>query len=60
MKFYDTRNPLYLQSDVSGFGLSTGLLQIRHGVNCTHDNTTNDTILCALAFTSKSLSGAEW
>ena len=34
MKFYDEVKPLYLDTDVSGVGLGTGLLQTRVGTSC--------------------------
>ena len=34
MKFYDKMKLLYLETDVSGVGLGTGLLQTREGTIC--------------------------
>ena len=32
MKFYNERDPLYLETDVSGVSLGEGLLQVRKGM----------------------------
>ena len=37
MKFYKKTRLLYLGTDASRVGLGTGLLQIGHDMNCTHD-----------------------
>ena len=34
MKFYDDTVPLYLETDSSGVGLGTALLQIWEGATC--------------------------
>ena len=37
MKFYDETKPLYLETDASGIGLGTTLLQTRNGTTCPKD-----------------------
>ena len=45
MKFYDETNPLYLEEDESGIGLSVTLPQTRDGMSCPKDSTADNTIL---------------
>ena len=59
MKFYDDTEPLYLETDASGIGLGAALLQLRDNMNCPKDTAPDNTILCPIAFSSKSLTGAE-
>ena len=59
MKFYDDTKPLYLKTDASGIGLGAALLQLRDNTNCPKDIAPDNTILCPIAFASKSLTGAE-
>ena len=59
MKFYDDTKPLYLRTDVSGVGLGAALLQLWDNTNCLKDAAPDNTILCPIAFASKSLTGAE-
>ena len=59
MKFYDDTKLLYLQTDVSGVGLSVALIQRCEGTTCQKDIAPNNTILCPIMFASKSLTGAE-
>ena len=58
IKFYDENKPLYLETDASGIGLGTALLQSRDGIACPKDNAPNNTILGPL-HSSKSLTSAE-
>ena len=37
MKYYDASKPIYLEMDTSGIGLWTGLLQVKEGMNCGHN-----------------------
>ena len=39
MKFYDGKQSLYIETDVSEVGLGAGLLQLRDGKNFLHDET---------------------
>ena len=59
MKFDDETKPLYLETDASGIGFGTVLLQIRDGITCPEDIALDNTILRLIAFVSKSLTSAE-
>ena len=59
MKFYDEIKPHYLETDASGVGLGTALLQTRDGTTCPKDSTPDNTILWPIAFGSKSLTSGE-
>ena len=59
MKFYDETKPLYLETDVSGIGLGTTLLQTRDGTTCPKDIAPDNTIVRSIAFASKSLTNVE-
>ena len=59
MKFYDDTKPLYLETDASGIGLGTALLQLRDDTVCQKGMAPNNTILQPIAFASKSLMGAK-
>ena len=59
MKFYDDTKLLYLETDASGIGLETTLLQLRDNMNCPKDTAPDKTIIHPIAFASKSLTGAE-
>ena len=59
MKLCGTRKSLFIEIDASGIGLGTGLLQVRDGMKCTHDDTLDNTLLQQIDFASKSLSSAE-
>ena len=53
MKFYNERQALYLETDMSGVGLGASLLQVRESMNCTCDEAPNSIALCPIAFASK-------
>ena len=59
MKFYDVTKLLYLETDTSGISLGAALLQLMDNMNCPKDTAPDNTILCPIAFVSKSLTGAE-
>ena len=59
MKFYNDTKPLYLEIDASGAGLRATLLQMHGNTTCQKDVTPDNTILCPIAFASKSLTGEE-
>ena len=46
--------------DVPVIGLEASLLQVRKGIDCELDEVPDNVALCQIAFTSKSLSSAEW
>ena len=60
MKVYNDTKPLYLETDASRFGLGAALLQLHEGMLCQKDVAPDNTILCPIAFASKSLTGAEF
>ena len=49
--------PLYLETDASRVGLGAALLQMHEGTTCQKDIAPDNTILCPIAFASKSLTG---
>ena len=53
MTFYNERGPVYLQTDASGIGLETGLLQV------TEHKAPDNTALHPIVLASKSLSSTE-
>ena len=55
MKFYDDTKPLYLETDASGVGLGGALLQLHDNTTYQRDMAPDNTILCPIAFSSKSL-----
>ena len=59
IKFYDDTKLLYLGTDESGIVLGAALLQLRDNTGCQKDTAADSTILCPIAFVSKSLTGAE-
>ena len=59
MRFYDGTKPLYLETDTSGLGLGTGLLQTRSHTSCPRDKAPDNCMLRSTGFVSKSLSSTE-
>ena len=59
MKVYDDSKYLYLETDASGVGLGTALLQTWEGTTCQKDKVPDNTTLHPLAFASKSLTITE-
>ena len=59
MKFYDETKPLYLETNASGIGLGTTLLQTRDGETCPRDIAPDNTILRPITFASKGLTSTE-
>ena len=59
MKFYDDTKLLYLETNASRVGLGAALLQLHDNTMCQKDMAPDNTILCPIAFASKSLTGAE-
>ena len=59
MKFYDETKPLYIETDASGAGLGTALLETRSNVSSHRDEVLDNSILWPIAFSSKSLTGYE-
>ena len=48
MKLYTVARPLYLETDTSGSGIGTSLLQVRDGMNWGCDETPDSAILTQL------------
>ena len=59
MKFYGDTKPLYLETDTSRVGLGVALLQMQEGTTCQKNMVPDITILCPIAFASKSLKTLE-
>ena len=59
MKFYDDTKLLYLETDMSRIGLWAAVLQLRDNTTCQTHIAPDNTILCPIAFASKSLTGVE-
>ena len=59
MKFYGDTKPLYLETDASGIGLGTTLLQTRYGTTCPEDIARDNTIMRPITSAKKSLTSSE-
>ena len=59
MKFYDDTKPLYLETDASGVGLGSALLQMCKGTTCQKGTAPDNTILHPITFAGKCLTGTE-
>ena len=59
MKFYGVVRLLFLETNASSIALGVRLIQVRDGMNCSHDEVLDNTILHLNAFTSRCLSSAE-
>ena len=57
MKFYDETKPLNIETDASGVGLGTYLLQKRSNINCHRDKTPDNSNLRLIVVASKSPTG---
>ena len=55
MKVCDVSRPLYLEKDASGVSLGAGLLQVREGINCGHDEVPDNLTLGSTASANKCL-----
>ena len=53
IRFFNAARFLYLETETSGIGIGTGLLRLRDGMNCGHDEMPHNAILHPTAFTSK-------
>ena len=53
MNFNDETMPLYLETDASGIGCGTTLLQTKDGTTCPEDIAPDNIILRPIAFASK-------
>ena len=53
--FCDETKPLYIETDESGVGLETTLLQTRSKNSCSRDEAPDNSILKPIAFASQSL-----
>ena len=58
MKFYDVARPLYLETNASSISIGTGLLQVKDGMNCWHDEVLDNAILHPIVFAIKCLPSA--
>ena len=54
MKFYNVRNPLYLEKDISGIVLGVIQLQVKDGLNCGRSEIPNNKILWLIELANKS------
>ena len=59
MKYYNEKEPLYLEIKMSSVGIGVGLLQVREGNTCFLEKAPYNTALCPIAFASKCLFSAE-
>ena len=59
MKFYNKKEPLYLETDTSGVRLGAGLLQVRDGIWFQKNEALDKVVLCPKTFASKSLTSTE-
>ena len=59
INFYDKKKALYLETDIFGVGLGTGLLQTRKGMSCPRDDTPDNNIPRPITSARKSLSAVE-
>ena len=59
MKFHIETKPLYLESNMSGIGVGTTLLQTRDVMKCLRDIALDNSILRPIVFARKSLTIAE-
>ena len=59
MKFYNEKEPLYLETNASGVGLGEGILWVTDGIQFPKDVTPDNTALCPVAFLSKILTSAD-
>ena len=59
MKLNEERKTLNLETDASGPGLGTNLLQLRNGMNCGRGKRPDNMIPWSIAFASKILTSAE-
>ena len=59
MKFLDVTKLLYIETYMSGVGLGAALLQTRSNTSCLRDKVLDNGILRPIAFSKKSLTGAE-
>ena len=57
--FYNEKEQLFLETDVSGMGLGPSLLQVRDGVWFQSNEMTDNTVLQPIAVASKSLTSIE-
>ena len=44
MKFFDAARPLYQEADTSGVSVGARMLQVRSGMNCSHDKIPDNAI----------------
>ena len=56
--FHETK-PIYIETDMSRVRLEATLLQTRSNTSCPRDEAPDNSILRPIAFSSKSLTGAE-
>ena len=59
MKFHNETKPLFIETDASGVGLEAAFLQTRSNTSCHRGRVPDNSILRPIAFSNKSLTGAE-
>ena len=59
MKYYNVKKPLNQETDASGVGLGTTLLQVRGNLSCGYDEVLDNAMLHPTAFANRSQSSAE-
>ena len=59
MKFYNKKETLYLETDMTSVGLRAGLQQLRKRMNCPCDEAEDNTVLHPTAYASTAYQSQE-